>query len=122
MFNKDNRLYARAEIQWPTTVLTAQGFVEGKLKNLGADGAYVYCEQTSNPSNFVPITIKPPNHSPLKITAEVVWADNGLSPGMGLRFAEISEIDRKFLIETISRHYERKMNRRAVTTEPKPIT
>jgi len=102
-------------------VLTAQGLVEAKLKNLGADGAYIYCEPTSNASNFVPITIKPPNHSPLKITAEVVWADNGLSPGMGLRFAEISEIDRKFLIETISKHYERKIDRRAVTTGPKAI-
>ena len=111
MLTKESRLRSRAEIQWPITILTAQGFVEAKLKNLGADGAYIYCEQTSNPHNFVPITIKPPNHSPLKITAEVVWADHGLYPGMGVRFAEISEIDREFLIETISTHYERKIAR-----------
>ena len=121
MLRKDNRRHSRAEIQWPTTVLTEQGHVEAKLKNLSADGAYIYCEQTSRPRNFVPITIRPPNHRPLKITAEVVWADKGLSPGMGVRFAEISEIDRRFLVDTISKHYERKISRRPQWKEARPF-
>ena len=112
-FVSESRRYQRAEIQWPITILTDQGHVEARLKNLGADGAYIYCKQTSDPRNFVPITINPPNHSPLKITAEVVWADEGLSPGMGVRFAEISEIDRRFLTEAISKHYGRKLARRS---------
>ncbi len=120
MLRNDNRRHSRAEVQWPTTVLTEQGHVEAKLKNLSADGAYIYCEQTSGPRNFVPITIRPPNHSPLKITAEVVWADKGLSPGMGVRFAEISEIDRRFLTDTISKHYERKISRKLHKEDVKP--
>jgi hypothetical protein len=120
MLHKENRLHPRAEIQWPIRLLTTRGFVEARLKNLSADGAYIHCDQTSTPHNFVPLTIEPPNHSPLKITAEVVWADNGLSPGMGVRFAEISEIDRKFLIETIANHYERKVARTLENRETAP--
>ena len=112
MVIRKERRYPRVEIQWPTTILTNQGHVAAKLKDLGADGAYIYCKETSGPRNFFPITINPPNHSPLKITAEVIWTDDGLLPGMGVRFAEISEVDRRFLTETISQHYEKKVARR----------
>ncbi len=120
VFEKNSRRHARTEVQWPITILTAQGQVEAKLKNLSADGAFLYCAQISNPRNFVPITINPPNHSPVKITAEVVWVDRGLSPGMGVRFAEISEIDRQFLTEAISKHYGKKINRRLEMKGAKP--
>lgn len=101
-FPYDRRKSPRVGIQWPITIQTAEGPIEAKLKNLAADGAYIYCKQTSNPDNFVPITINPPNHSPLKVTAKVLWADQGLSPGMGVRFVQMSEKDRHFLVKEVS--------------------
>jgi hypothetical protein len=99
---KEKRKHPRIEMGWPITIQTAEGPMEAKLKNLAADGAYIYCKQTSDPDNFVPITINPPNHSPLKVTAKVLWADQGLSPGMGVRFVQMSEKDRHFLVKEVS--------------------
>ena len=101
-FPHDRRKSPRVGIQWPITIQTAGGSIEAKLKNLAADGAYIYCKQTSDPDNFVPITINPPNHSPLKVTAKVLWADQGSSPGMGVRFVQMSEKDRHFLVNEVS--------------------
>jgi len=38
MVIRKKRRYPRAEIQWPTTILTNQGHVAAKLINLGAGG------------------------------------------------------------------------------------
>jgi hypothetical protein len=39
----------------------------------------------------------------LEIIAEVVWAGKVLALGMGVRFVEISEVDRQFISDTVSR-------------------
>jgi hypothetical protein len=100
--DNERRLHPRAEIRWPVTIETAQGIIEAKLRNLGAGGAYIHCEETPEPGELVTLTISPPDASPIKITAEVVWAGKVLALGMGVRFVEISDQDRQFISEEIS--------------------
>jgi len=107
-FPYDRRQYPRAAIQWPATIQTAEGKLEARLRDLSIEGAYVDCEQPLNPRDFVSMTIDPPNRPSLKITAEVMWADEFLSPGIGVRFVQMSEKDRHFLFNEVSDYLESK--------------
>lgn len=100
----NRRQCPRAAIQWPIAIQTSKGPIRAKLKDLSADGAYIYCDLKPNPRDFVAITIDPPNHPSLKITAEVVWTDSSLSPGIGVRFVQMPEKDRHFLFNKLSGH------------------
>ena len=99
----ERRQNPRTQIQWPIMINTAKGPIPAGLKDLGADGAYIYCEPCPRPRDFISITIAPPNHPSLKITCEVMWADEAPLPGMGVRFVQMSEKDRQFLVTTVSK-------------------
>jgi hypothetical protein len=100
----DRRQSPRAANQWPITVKTAEGPVKAELKDLGAGGAHIRCDKALNPRDFVAITIDPPHHTSLKITAEVVWTDSLSSLGIGAPFVEMPEKDRHFLFNEVSDH------------------
>ena len=102
----DRRHHARAEIRWPATIKTAEEVIEARLRNLGTGGAYIHCDQTAEPGEFVALTIMPPNSSPIEITAEVVWAGKVLALGMGVRFVEISDQDRQFILKIVSKQLD----------------
>ena len=101
---KERRSHLRAGLRWPVIIKTAQGAIRAKTRNIGARGAYIHCDGTPEPGEFVPITIKPPNRSDLKITALIVWAAKVLPLGMGVRFVEISEEDSQFIFDAVSEH------------------
>jgi len=100
----ERRMFQRAEIKWPVTMQTSQGLIEGKSRNLGAGGAYIYCHQTPKSSELIGLTIKPPDRPSLQITAEVLWKGKVVPPGIGVRFVEISEDDSQFLYNVVSNH------------------
>jgi hypothetical protein len=104
----DRRQSPRAAIQWPATIQTADGKLEARLKDLSIEGAYIDCEQPLNPRDFVSMTIDPPNHPSMKITAEVMRTDELLSPGIGVRFVQMSEKNRHFLFNEISYYLKSK--------------
>ena len=107
-FPPDRRQCPRIAIQWPATIQTAEGKLEARLKDLSIDGAYIDCEQPLNPRDFVSMTIDPPNHPSMKITAEVMRTDELLSPGIGVRFVQMSEKDRHFLFNEVSDYLKSK--------------
>jgi hypothetical protein len=112
---QENRKSPRANSQWPISVRTAKGVWEAKLENLRPDGAYIYCYDTPDPQNFVVLTIDPPDREPLKIAGEVLWVDRFSSPGMEVRFKQMSEKDRQFLGAVVAKHYTAKTTRMVET-------
>ncbi len=98
----ERRMFQRAEIKWPVTIQTSQGLIEGKSGNLGAGGAYIYCEQTPKCGELIGLTIKPPDRPSLQITTEVLWKGKVVPPGIGVGFVEISEDDSQFLYNVVS--------------------
>ena len=101
--NSERRSSPRAEIRWPVTIKTGQGIIEAKLRNLGIGGAYIHCEEALEAGEAVTLTIQPPTGSPLTITAEVVWAGKVLALGVGVHFVEMSDQDRQFISESVSK-------------------
>jgi hypothetical protein len=103
----ERREHPRVEIRWPIKIKTSQGLIEGRLRNLGAGGAYIHCEQTPEPGEHVALTIKPPDQPPLEITAEVVWTGKVFALGMGVNFVDISDADRHLIAEIVSRRFNK---------------
>ena len=101
--NTERRSYPRAAIRWPVAIKTGQGIIEAKLRNLGIGGAYIHCEQTLEPGESVTLTIQPPTGSPLTIIAKVIWAGKVLALGVGVHFVEMSDQDRQFIFEAVSK-------------------
>ncbi len=99
----ERRTYPRAEIRWPVTIESARGTIEAKLRNLGIGGAYIHCEEAPDPGERITLTIRPPESSALKVIAEVMWAGKVLALGMGVRFVEMSDEDRQFISDAVSR-------------------
>ncbi len=79
------------------------------MKNISVGGAFINCEQIPvDPGESITVAIFVPDHSPLKIIAEVVWTCMVLPRGMGVQFIKISQEDRKFLAQAISKIPEAK--------------
>ena len=99
----DRRSSPRAEIRWPVTIKTEEDIIEAKLRNLGIGGAYIHCEEILEPGEAVTLTIQPPTGSPMIITAKVIWAGKVLALGVGVHFIEMSDQDRQFISDTVSK-------------------
>jgi hypothetical protein len=99
----ERRSYPRAEIRWPVTIKTDEGIIEAKLRNLGIGGAYIHCEEVLEPGETVTLTIRPPTGSVLTIAAEVIWAGKVLALGMGVHFVEMSNQNRQFISDAVSK-------------------
>ena len=100
---EERRSYPRAEIRLPVTIESARGTIEAKLRNLGIGGAYIHCDETPEPGERISLKIRPPESSELKVIAEVIWAGKVLALGMGVRFVEMSDEDRQFISDTVSK-------------------
>jgi hypothetical protein len=91
MFN-DKRSYPRSSVEWPVTMITAYGTLEGETTNVSTLGAYIRCQKPPYPAENLYLKVELPVGSPLEVFAEVVWSrrasseDDTTMPGMGVRF------------------------------------
>jgi hypothetical protein len=87
---------------------TDEGTVDGVIININKNGAFIRCQRPLRLSETCKLSIDSPDHPIQDISAEVVWTnihgpDDELTPrGMGVRFEEINEEERKFLRKLVS--------------------
>jgi len=99
---------SRAKVKWTVTMDTDEGTVDGVIININKNGAFIRCQRPLRLSETFKLSIDSPDHPIQDITAEVVWTnihgpDDELTPrGMGVRFEEITEKERKFLRKLVS--------------------
>ena len=104
------RRYDRAEVRWPCTLRAEDKSVEAELRDISAGGALVHCEDSLELSETLQMVIKPPDGKSLALTIEVVWSDfteDDTPRRFGARFIEISEEDRRYLLDVISQLRDR---------------
>ena len=107
MLKQKKRMYPRAELTWPVSAQVDGSLIEGVTKNVGVSGAYVCCARPPRLNSVFAMVINAPD-KPLKIKAEVVWAniygrDDKINPrGMGVRFIEISDEDRRLITHEVT--------------------
>jgi hypothetical protein len=105
------REHPRIDVTWPVTMMTPEGEMDGTIENISAGGAYIRCGTLLSKNDLFILAILVQDRESSWIGAEVVWIDIPLIPnsepapiGMGVRFTDISEEDRQFLVEVVSEH------------------
>ena len=107
---KERRQFPRVEVSWPVTMLTAKGPIHGEITNISLGGAFVHCleEPDANEPFRMVITV-PDSRQFIRATARVARSniynpdDADELSGIGVRFVDISEDDRQYIRELVSR-------------------
>ena len=103
---RERRRYPRAKIEWPVTIKTDQGILQGSTLDVSAGGASIRCQNPPLLHEICEMTIRIPElERTLVVDAQVVWStadilDNELAlPIIGVSFTNIADQDR-WLIST----------------------
>lgn len=101
----------RVDVEWPVTMMTPEGDMEGTIENISAGGAYIRCGTLLSQNDLFILAILVQDREGSWLAAEVVWIDIPLSPdeeaipiGMGIRFTNLTEEDLLFLTEAVAKH------------------
>ncbi|UCG11064.1 MAG: PilZ domain-containing protein [Deltaproteobacteria bacterium] len=106
---QEKRRFCRSEIAWPVTLMTSMGPMDGKIQNLGVDGAFIRCSGVPDLDECFRLIIRPGERQLLLANAEMVWSetfssDDPMFYGMGVCFRYIVDDDRKFISDTLLKH------------------
>lgn len=88
----DKRLHRRSKVEWPVTMITSKGTMEGETRDVSTLGAFISCHEPLQPQESLLLSVALPTGSPLQVFAEVIWStisssENQVRPhGMGVRF------------------------------------
>jgi c-di-GMP-binding flagellar brake protein YcgR len=101
----EKRTHQRVEVQWPITVFTDEGMIEGETINISAAGISFSCEEPLSLNETYRIFIMPIENQAIELKGRVVWSDvygiddeNG-TVCIGACFIEISDADQKVIEE-----------------------
>ena len=91
MVGKERRLQPRVEVNWPVTMLTSEGPINGETKDISMQGAFIYCDKPLPLAERFVLSVKAPAAS-MQVMAQVVWSKNSTRGkkseplGIGVRF------------------------------------
>ena len=111
MSGNPSKKYPRAGVKWYVLAQSADREVDGVTKEISPRQAYIRCNKPFRLNEIVDVAITAPDRK-LEFQAEVVWSniygyDDDITPrGMGVRFLEISEEDKKYISDLIQEHKE----------------
>jgi len=107
------RRYPRAELRWPIVISNKRGTIVGETRNIGVDGAFLFCPEPLKKREALKLFIMAPDRRALEIPARVIWSnqygpEEDVPPlGMGVRFEGISDEDRDFVSNLVSDHLKK---------------
>jgi c-di-GMP-binding flagellar brake protein YcgR len=111
---KERRNYPRVKIKLPVLKNAGNGLVKGEIRDLSLGGAFIRCPDITNTKAEFQMVISTRGRL-MSIIGEVVWQEanknrhNTTFPGMGVRFEQILNGDRRFLREIIASHYSNRL-------------
>jgi c-di-GMP-binding flagellar brake protein YcgR len=112
--DKERRNYPRVKIKLPIVKMTGNSLVKGEIQDLSVGGAFIRCPEMVNTKDKFHMVISARGRL-MSIIGEVVWQEVDKNrhkttlPGMGVRFKQILNGDRRFLREIIASHYSNKL-------------
>ncbi len=100
---KNQRDFERWTVSKPCTVKWAGHRVDGEIANISFGGAFIQCKEPLSLKETFSIAINIPDREPIPAKVQVVWSnanipeDKVVRRGMGVRYLEITDNDRKFI-------------------------
>lgn len=110
---EEKRRHPRVAIAWQAAIEQSGHRAEVQLKDISLGGAFVVCADPLALNQKFNISINIPDQEPLPLNAEVVWSnaniprDKVVNRGMGIRFIENEEQERRRLQEAIAAAFEK---------------
>ena len=105
----EKRQFPRVEVTWFATMLTAQGPIEGEVRNISLGGAFVHCQEQPESNETFRMIIKIPHSRQFLRASARVARSNIYNPegndepiGIAVRFVEISDDDRQYIREVVA--------------------
>lgn len=106
------RQHPRVSVPWGVLIETPDGFIDGKIKDISADGAFIWCREALevNDKIYMALINIPMLNLHLPVRAQVIRLENGCLDcetnhhGIGVRFTKMSAADREFITDTVSEH------------------
>ena len=111
---RERRNYPRVKIRLPLVKMAENGLVKGEIQDLSLGGAFIRCPELGSTKDEFHMVISTRGRL-MSIIGEVVWQEvnknshKNTIPGMGVRFKQILNGDRRFLREIIADHYSNKL-------------
>ena len=105
---EEKRRHPRIAISWQASIETSDQTDNAQIKDISLGGAFVVCSEPLSLNAMFKISIRIPNQKPLRLKAEVVWSNRNMSAervvnrGMGIRFIDNTEKDRRRLNEVLA--------------------
>ena len=106
MVFKERREHSRTKVEWPVSMSTTHGLVDGLIKNISSGGALIQSLELPSPEEAPRLRIEIPEHRHSVVTTatvvrfEVCDGDSFVYE-LGVRLLEISDKDRLTLNNAI---------------------
>jgi len=105
----EKRKSPRTEVQWPVTIMTNTGAVEGEARNISAEGVFILFDSSTgslSPPKTYRLLMKPDGEE-IEVTGSVVWSSRDVHLGKGFCFVGFNERDRRRLRKAIRKYAEK---------------
>jgi len=104
----ERRKALRINVNWPVTLITSQGTIEGESRNITPSGVFIHCKKKLPEDEVYQMIIKLPNGKQIIVKGQMMWSnlngreDTGALVDMGFSFIKMSDEDQKVLRTVIS--------------------
>jgi hypothetical protein len=104
----EKRKAPRINVNWPITIITSQGTIEGESRNITPSGIFIHCKKKLPEDEVYQMIIKLPNGKQIIVRGQMMWSnlngrdDTGSLVDMGFSFIKMSDEDQKVLRTVIS--------------------
>ena len=107
--SRERRQARRIRVALEVNYRSADTFLFAYITDLSLLGIFVHTETPSPPGTQLTLRFTPPGHSaPMDLEGHVMWInpvravqEGGRSPGMGIRFANVTEAQRERLVDLV---------------------
>lgn len=109
-YYEQKRQDTRIGIVWPVTIETPEGKMSAKTKDISLGGAFIVCKNPLPLKERFRLSIEATGLGPMSLNSEVIWSNSNLpddkviNRGMGIRFIQNTDKDRKYLEAAISNY------------------
>ena len=104
----ERRIAPRINVNWPVTIITSEGMIEGESRNITPSGVFIHCKKKLPEDEVYQLILKLPNGKQIVVRGQMMWSnlngreDTGALVDMGFSFIKMSEQDQKVLKTVIS--------------------
>jgi len=109
----ERRQDPRISTVWPVLMVTSDGVIKAKIKDLSLGGAFIAYQDPFPLKKQFSLIIDMPDQKPLTLVSEVIWSNSNVPDdkivcrGMGIRFTQNTKNDRISYNNAIASYFEK---------------